>query len=93
MNKFKLKQKLPISIRIWEVHSGDCKKILNGHTGPVYSIAKLSNKLALSCSQDTTIKLWNADSGECWRTFVGHLKSGCCVEVLSKREYSVALNI
>jgi WD40 repeat protein len=53
------------------VESGDCIKILNGHTEEVYIIVKHSNECVLSGSGDKTIKLWNFYSGECLRTFTG----------------------
>jgi WD40 repeat protein len=65
------------------LESGDCIRILNDHTGHVYSILKYSNDCFLSGSLDKTIKLWNVNSGECLRTFKCHLKTVICVEILS----------
>ncbi|MGL5877528.1 MAG: WD40 repeat domain-containing protein, partial [Xenococcaceae cyanobacterium] len=70
------------TVRLWDVSTGQCLKILEGHTGWVTSVAcsapapaansRDSSNLLASGSTDATVKLWNVGTGECLKTFQGH---------------------
>ncbi|PSB47423.1 hypothetical protein C7B80_09550 [Cyanosarcina cf. burmensis CCALA 770] len=70
------------TVRLWDVSTGQCLKILEGHTGWVTSVAcsaqapaansRDSPNLLASGSTDATVKLWNVSTGECVKTFQGH---------------------
>ena len=44
------------TIRIWALDSLQCRAVLTGHTGDMYSIALRGNTLFVGC-QDTSIKV------------------------------------
>jgi WD40 repeat protein len=57
------------SIHLWNVQSGQCLKVLQGHTGAVYSSNFSPDAQTIaSGSQDETIKLWDLATGECLKT-------------------------
>jgi WD40 repeat protein len=57
-------------VRLWDVETGECVRILTGHTGLVWSVAWHPDGYRLiSGSEDETIKLWDVKTGECLRTF------------------------
>ena len=58
--------------RIWNIKSGECLKVLEGHSNDVFSIKKLCDDRLVSSSYDKTVKLWDLNTGECLRTFIGH---------------------
>jgi WD40 repeat protein len=67
--------KLEESIKIRSAVSGECLKILTGHTDKVTCIAvSPDSKWIASGSKDKTIKIWDIESGQCQYTLVGHSK-------------------
>jgi WD40 repeat protein len=69
------------TIRLWDIATGECLRVLSGHDCPVLTIAYLTGKkmgkkslpdLIASGSDDQTIRLWNAFTGECLQVLVGH---------------------
>ena len=60
--RFVLLGTLHNTLELWEVASGKCLQIFEGHTGEVTSVC-LSNdgRYALSGSWDKSIKLWELD--------------------------------
>ncbi len=61
------------TIRIWDINTGECLKILSAHSSRVWSVAfSLDGKMLASSSEDRTIKLWDVLTGECVRTLEGH---------------------
>lgn len=59
--------------RIWNLVTGSCDMVLEGHTGPVCSVAVAPNfRSFLTGSEDRTAKLWGADNGACAQTLKGH---------------------
>lgn len=62
------------SIRLWDITSGYCTKILQGHTDWVWSISFSPNAdILASGSSDRNIKLWDINTGQNIATFSGHL--------------------
>jgi WD40 repeat protein len=60
-------------IKTRSAESGECLKILTGHTGDVTCIAVSSDsKWIASGSKDKTIKIWDIVSGQCQYTLIGH---------------------
>jgi WD40 repeat protein len=63
------------TLRVWNLDSGQCTKILEGHTKPVTSLAlSADGRLAVSGSYDRTLRVWNLDSGQCTKVLEGHTK-------------------
>ena len=56
------------TIKCWNLSSG-FEKTLQGHTGPVKTIAVLGKDDIVSGSDDKTIRQWNVSSGQCVRQF------------------------
>ena len=48
------------TIKLWDIHTGECLKTLHGHSGRVHSVCGLGpdRSLLASGSWDKTIKLW-----------------------------------
>ncbi len=51
---------------------GKCLRVLEGHQGPVLSLAVLPGGDVLSGSGDTTIRQWAGATQTCVRTYTGH---------------------
>ncbi|XP_076069469.1 notchless protein homolog 1 [Oratosquilla oratoria] len=60
------------NIRIWNVFSGTCQKILSGHLQSITALRWSGEGLLYSASQDRTIKVWRAEDGVMCRTLQGH---------------------
>jgi WD40 repeat protein len=63
------------TIKIWSTESGECLKILTGHSEEVQSLM-ISNdkKYLISGSKDKTVKVWNIENDfECIQTLVQEL--------------------
>ena len=61
------------TVRLWDMATGNCLRVLKGHTEEVYSVVcSADQQRALSGSWDHTLRLWNVESGQCLRVFRGH---------------------
>ncbi|KAF9495817.1 WD40 repeat-like protein [Pleurotus eryngii] len=61
------------TVRIWDIITGACKWVLEGHTQKVYSVVlDPSRNQACSGSMDGTVRIWNLDNGNCQHTLIGH---------------------
>jgi F-box/WD-40 domain protein MET30 len=58
------------TVKIWDRHTGECIRTLEGHTGGVLSL-HFDCRLMVSGSTDHTIRVWNFQAGEC-STLTGH---------------------
>jgi GTPase SAR1 family protein len=64
------------TLRLWDVESGRCLRVFEGHSDIVWSVAfSGDSRLALSGSADRTLRLWDVESGRCLRVFEGHSAS------------------
>lgn len=68
------------TVRLWEVKTGRCIRILKGHKLRISSV-KFSprGKILASSSHDRTIKFWDVESGRLIRTLSGHSSGVFCV--------------
>jgi WD40 repeat protein len=61
------------TIKLWDVQTGQCLKVLEGHTGWVWSISFSPDGQTLaSGSLDYTVRLWDVSTGQCSRELNGH---------------------
>jgi WD40 repeat protein len=60
------------TIRLWDLASGACAAVFEGHQGWVRALAVLADGRLASGSADNTIRLWDPASGACDRVFQGH---------------------
>jgi WD40 repeat protein len=63
------------TLRLWDVETGACARVLEGHRGGVRSIASASlagRAMALSGGDDATLRLWDVETGACARVLQGH---------------------
>jgi len=61
------------SVRIWDVESGRCLRVLTGHKMSVWSLGwSADGKRALSGADDNTLRLWDVETGQCLRVIEGH---------------------
>jgi WD40 repeat protein len=67
------------TVRVWDVDTGECVRVLSGHRGAV-AVRSVSSgivddsgrQLLASASEDFTIRLWDVVTGECVRVLEGH---------------------
>ena len=58
------------SLRLWDLRTGQCVRVMEGHAGWVSSVSMDSAcKTAVSGSDDETVKLWDLGSGQCIKTY------------------------
>jgi len=61
-------------IRLWDVSSGICTQIFEGHTQFVTAVVFSSDsRLIASSSHDRSVRLWRVDDGQCIRTLKGNM--------------------
>lgn len=58
-------------VRMWDLNTGECLRVLEGHTSLV-GLLGLSPKYFVSAAADGTLRVWDANSGECKRVLAGH---------------------
>ncbi|XP_007943775.1 CMT1A duplicated region transcript 1 protein [Orycteropus afer afer] len=65
---FLLSGSYDLSIRYWDLKTGICIRIFNGHQGTITCMDLHKNRLA-SGARDCQVKVWDIDTGKCLRTF------------------------
>jgi len=81
------------TIRIWDVESAECIKILEGHSSRVSSVAlskNNNNQFIVSGSWDKTVRLWDRVTGESIKTFCGHSYFVTSVDISPNNKYIVS---
>jgi hypothetical protein len=59
--------------RLWDLETGRCLRVLDGHMQDVWTLAWSANQRhALSASNDGTVRLWDLETGRCLRVLEGH---------------------
>uniref|UniRef100_A0A5K4EIR6 Transducin beta-like n=1 Tax=Schistosoma mansoni TaxID=6183 RepID=A0A5K4EIR6_SCHMA len=60
------------TVRLWDVETGQCRRILSRHTEPVYSVAfSPDGRLLATGSFDQCVHIWNVDSGNLINSYQG----------------------
>ncbi|XP_021550341.1 CMT1A duplicated region transcript 1 protein isoform X2 [Neomonachus schauinslandi] len=65
---FLLSGSYDLSIRSWDLKSGACIRIFNGHQGTVTCMDLYKNRL-VSGARDCQVKEWDVETGKCLKTF------------------------
>ena len=61
------------TVRLWDLETGRCLRVLEGHTSGIRSVAwSADQRRALSGGLDTTVRLWDLETGRCLRVLEGH---------------------
>ncbi len=64
------------TVRVWEIATGKCLQILQGHTNSVFSVAfNADGHTVASGSTDQTVRLWDVRMGRCFKTLKGYSNS------------------
>lgn len=57
------------TVKLWDIDTGQCFTILQGHTDSVWAVAfSPSGQILASSSDDQTVKLWQVSTGVCAKT-------------------------
>ncbi len=75
-------------LRVWDVRTGVCKKVLNGHEAPVSITA--DGRRAISGSSDKTLRILDLATGACSQTLEGHDDLILAVSITSDGGYAVS---
>ncbi|GAK57023.1 serine/threonine protein kinase with WD40 repeats [Candidatus Vecturithrix granuli] len=60
------------NVFVWDVETGDCLRILRGHTKEIRALALTSDgRYAVSGSADNTVRIWELATGKCVQMFQG----------------------
>ena len=61
------------TIRLWVLQTGNCIRVLRGHTGGVWSVAlNPDSQILASGGGDRTVRLWNLLPGSCLKVLHEH---------------------
>ena len=60
------------TLRIWNIATGDCEKVLTGHEDFVSGVISLPDGRLVSWSNDKTLRIWNVTTGDCEMVLSGH---------------------
>ena len=82
--RYMLTGALDSTIRLWNVHTGQCLRTFFGHVEGIWALAADTLRVA-SGSEDRTTKVWDARSGGCERTYTGHLGPVTCIGLSDSR--------
>src|SRR5262249_44528378 len=65
------------TVRLWDPSTGELRRVLTGHEGPVTVLAfSPDGRTLASGSGDHTVKFWDVATGSPGRTFSGHTRGG-----------------
>jgi small GTP-binding protein len=71
--KLALSASVDRTVRLWDVETGRCLRVLEGHTNQVFRVAwSADQRRALSSGNDRTVRLWDVETGRCLRVLEGH---------------------
>ncbi|MEH2140923.1 WD40 repeat domain-containing protein [Nostoc sp.] len=76
------------TIKIWDVHSGECLQTLPGHPGCVLAIAfSPDGKTLISSSYEKIVKRWDVETGICLNTWEADSNRVWAVAVSPDHQY------
>lgn len=64
------------TVRVWSLETGECERILEGHSGGVNGVSVTADgHLVATDSDDNTVRIWSPTTGQCVRV----IKDDCGV--------------
>lgn len=63
------------TLRIWNMETGECSKILQGHTNKITRVMFWDAKHLVSAAEDCTIRIWQLDPDRCLTVIPAHSQS------------------
>jgi WD40 repeat protein len=64
------------TVRVWDVETSQCLKVMQGHTDSVTSVALSGDgRRAVSGSDDKTVRVWDVETSRCLKVMQGHTYS------------------
>ncbi|GBE90934.1 NACHT domain-containing protein [Nostoc cycadae] len=60
------------TVKIWDVRTGECLNILQGHTNAIGSLSFSPQAKILVSSSGTSVQIWDTHTGECLKTLQEH---------------------
>ena len=77
------------TIRVWDMKSGACSRVLTGHTDAVNALQyDVEGVALLSGSSDRSLRYWDLRSGTCKRVYNAHEHAINCLSVSQQRVFS-----
>jgi WD40 repeat protein/serine/threonine protein kinase len=74
--KVEKEEKPDNSLRLWDLTTGKCLRVFEGHTEWINSVTiSPDGRWGLSGSNDRTLRLWDLATGRCERIFEGHAEA------------------
>lgn len=75
------------SVRVWDLESGKCMRVLIGHKDEVYAIYKLDPRCVVSGGKDLSLKFWNISTATCMHTISNaHDAPIVCIEYCKSKK-------
>src|SRR5215831_12465298 len=60
-------------VHIWDVETGNCLRVFNGHKEPVAALAWAGDQRSVASGAfDREVRIWDMASGECLRVLAAH---------------------
>jgi len=60
------------TLRVWDLETGECLEVLEGHNHWVLHVALTDDGQAVSASYDKTLRIWDLTTGQCLKVLEGH---------------------
>ncbi|KAF9583230.1 hypothetical protein BGW38_009970 [Lunasporangiospora selenospora] len=67
-------------VRVWDMHTGQCRQVMLGHTGTIRCLKIYNRRYAITGSRDATLRVWNIYTGQSKFLLQGHRDSVRCIE-------------
>jgi WD40 repeat protein len=79
------------TMRLWDVKTGRCLRVFEGHTHSVDCVAWSADQCrALSGGGDRIVRLWDVETGQCLRVLEGHMGNVDWVALSANNRYALS---